>query len=68
MLVRILDRWNDAKAYFLEYLPKQKECQRFLDSYEKYQRIESCLGANEKKTLIEINFIIVVAQPFEKYL
>ena len=36
VLVRILKRWNDAKTYFLEYLPKQKKCQRVLDSDEKY--------------------------------
>ena len=63
-----LEQWNNAKMYFLEYLPKQKEYQRVLDSNEKFQRIRSCLGANEKQTQVEINFIIAVAQFFAKCL
>ena len=61
----MMERW---KGVFLERLPKQKKCQRFSDSNEKYQRLKPCLGANEKTILIEINFIITVAQHFEKYL
>ena len=71
MLVRILEPWNDAKAYFLEYQRtslNERNANVFLDSNKKYQRIKSRLGANEKTTLIEMNFIMAIAQPVEKYL
>ena len=61
-----LEQWNDAKAYFLEYLFKQKEYQHVLVSSEKFQRIRSCLGANGKTTLVKISLVIAVAQLFEK--
>ena len=60
--------WNDAEEYFLEYLPKQKECLHVSDSNKRYQRTKPSLGANEKTTVIEVIFIIAVAQHFEKYL
>ena len=61
-----LEQWNDAKAYFFEYLPKQKDYQHVLVSNKKFQRIRSCLGANGKTTLVKINLVIAVAQLFEK--
>ena len=61
-----LEQWNNAKAYFLEYLSKQKEYQHVLVSNEKFQRIRSCLSANGKTTLVKINLVIAVAQLFEK--
>ena len=63
--------WNNRmmqRRIFLKHFPKEKECHCFLNSNEKCDRIKSCFIANEKTILIKINFIIAVAQPFEKYL
>ena len=67
-LERIINRWDDAKKYFLDYLPRQQEYKRHLPKNKRYQRIVSSLKENEKETLIEIKFLVGVAPLFNKYL
>ena len=67
-LERIINGWDDAKKYFLDYLPRQQEYKRHLPKNKRYQHIVSSLKENEKETLIEIKFLVGVAPLFNKYL
>ena len=65
-LERIINRWDDAKKYFLDYLPRQQEYKRHLPKNKRYQHIVSSLKENEKEILIEIKFLVGVAPLFNK--
>ena len=68
VLVDILEQWNEANVNFLKYLPKTRGMPTFFWIQTRNARKSSSVfGANEKTTLIEINFMNSVAQPFEKY-
>ena len=67
VLERIVERWDDAKEYFLKYLPEKKEYKKSLLKNSRYRRI---VKASKKKvtTLAEIEFLIGVAPLFNTYL
>ena len=53
-LERILKRWEDAKDYFLRYLPDKKEYKKTLPNNKRYTRIKNALNS-ESETLLQIN-------------
>ena len=67
VLERIVERWDNAKKYFLKYLPEKKEYKKSLPKSSRYQRIVKALK-EEVTTLAEIEFLIGVASLFNTYL
>ena len=41
VLERVLKRWEDAKEYFLQYIPSKKEYKQTLSNNKRYQTIQS---------------------------
>ena len=41
VLERVLKRWEDAKEYFLQYIPFKKEYKQTLSNNKQYQTIQS---------------------------
>ena len=66
-LERILKRWEDAKDYFLRYLPDKKEYKKTLPNNKRYTRIKNALNS-ESETLLQIKFLVGVAPIFTTYL
>ena len=66
-LERVLKRWEDAKEYFLQYIPSKKEYKKTLSNNKRYQRIQSALKS-ENRMLIQIKFLVGVAPLLTKYL
>ena len=60
VLERIVQRWGDAKEYFLKYLPEKKEYEKSLPKNSRYQRTVKALK-EEVTILAEIEFLIGVA-------
>ena len=71
-LKKILLRWEDAKKYFLVYLPekdkKEHSGKDILRKNKKYERIKAVLKEMEFNYLIEIKFLIGISPIFLKYL
>lgn len=67
VLERIVQRWGDAKEYFLKYLPEKKEYEKSLPKNSRYQRTVKALK-EEVTILAEIEFLIGVAPLFIAYL
>ena len=66
-LEKVLKRWEDAKEYFLQYIPSKKEYKQTLSNNKRYQRIQSALKS-ENRMLIQIKFLVGVAPLLTKYL
>ena len=66
-LEKKLERWEDAKKYFLIYLPNVEEYKSTLPKNQKYKNIAAALK-DENVTLVQIKFLIGVAPIFRKYL
>jgi len=47
-LKKILERWSDAKKYFMEFLPQHKEYKQSLKRNERYKRISACFQLKEQ--------------------
>ena len=67
VLGRIVERWDDAKEYFLNYLPEEKEFKKSLQKNCHYQPIVKELK-EEITTLAEIKFLIGIGSLFNTYL
>lgn len=65
-LNRILEQWVNVKNYFLDYLPKQKNFAKDVESTKRYQNIRKHLLSN--LSLLYMHFAIHVADIFEGYL
>ena len=65
-LLRILDQWENLKAYFLDYLPSQKEFRRTVQSTERYKRI--CIVLRDPLSQAYFAFVTFVCQYFESFL
>ena len=65
-LVRVSERWEDTKKYFLMFLPF-KEYKRHLPKNQKHQRIQTALK-NENETKMQIAFLRNISPLFQKYL
>ena len=65
-LVRVSERWEDTKKYFLTFLPF-KEYKRHLPKNQRYQRIQTALK-NENEAKMQIAFLKNTAPLFQKYL
>ena len=65
-------RWEDAKKYFLVYLPekdkKKHSGKDTLSKNKKYERIKAALKENKFNYLIEIKFLIGISPIFLRYL
>ena len=66
-LVRVSERWEDTKKYFITFLPFKKENKRHLPKNQSYQRIQTALK-NENETKMQIAFLKNIAPLFQKYL
>ena len=67
-LERVLVRWEDAKKYFVAFLPFNKEYKRHLPKNERFQRINTALKKDEQLSLLEIEFLRNIAPIFTKFL
>lgn len=66
-LVKVEDRWEESKEYFLVFLPSTKDFERHTASNKRYVRIADGLK-DEYAMRTQIAFVIDVATPFQKFL
>ena len=66
-LQKVEERWNQAKKYFLDFLPNAKNFATTPQKNQRYIRIVDCFK-NEKTILIQLAFVIDVSTPFSKFL
>lgn len=67
-LERVLLRWDDAKKYFVTFLPFKKEYKRHLPKNERFKRISQAFKEDERLNLLQIEFLKNVAPIFTKFL
>lgn len=65
-LTRIVDQWSNLKDYFLDFLPKQKNFAKDVESTKRYQNIRKHLLSN--LSLMYMHFAIHITDIFEGYL
>ena len=66
-LEKVEERWDDAKKYFIEYLPSTKDFQKCTKSNKRYIKIVESLK-KEKFLLIQIAFVVDVSSCFTSFL
>ena len=66
-LIKIESRWNQTKAYFLEFLPTTKDFANLTNSNKRYHRVKEAL-LKEKFLKVQLAFVVDVASPFVRFL
>ena len=66
-LIKIESRWDQTKAYFLEFLPTTKDFVSLTNSNKRYHRVEEGL-LKEKFLKVQLAFVVDVASPFVRFL
>ena len=66
-LQKVEERWNQAKKYFLDFLPTTKNFATTTQKNQQYKRIVDYFK-NETTLLIQLAFVIDVSTPFSKFL
>ena len=66
VLVRIIEQWENLRAYFLEFLPKQKIFKREIKTTHRYVNIKEVL--EDPLSLAYLAFVILIANEYESFL
>ena len=66
-LQKVEERWNQAKKYFLDFLPSTKKFATTTQQNKRYKKIVDCFN-NEKAFLVQLAFVIDVSTVFFKFL
>ena len=66
-LEKVEERWNDAKKYFLEFLPTTKDFSKSTESNKRYVKIVESLR-KEKFLLVQIAFVVDISGCFNSFL
>ena len=66
-LIKIESRWDQTKAYFLEFLPTTKDFANLTNSNKRYHRVKEAL-LKEKFLKVQLAFVVDVASPFVRFL
>ena len=66
VLVRTTEQWEDLRAYFLEFLPKQKKFKPEINTTHHYVSVKEVL--EDPLSLAYLAFVILIANEYESFL
>ena len=66
VLVRIIKHWENLRAYFLEFLPKQKNFKRESKTTHRYVNIKEVL--DDPLSQAYLAFVVLIAKEYESFL